>query len=66
MLTLCPESSSGTLASLYTARRCKMDGIKIFYNLLSQPSRTVLLLLEANKIKYELCLVDVVKGWLKP
>ena len=43
-----------------------MAGLKVFFDSFSQPSRAVLILLGANKIKYDPCLINVAKGMLHP
>ena len=39
-----------------------MAGVKLFLDALSQPCRAVMILLEANKIPYEACVVKVAEG----
>lgn len=39
-----------------------MAAVKVFFDSFSQPSRAVLLLLTANKIKYDPFLVNIAKG----
>ena len=39
-----------------------MAELKVFYDTISQPSRSVLLLLGANEVKYESCVIDAMAG----
>ena len=40
----------------------QMPELRIFYDLLSQPCRAVILFLEANKIPYETVVISLVEG----
>ena len=37
-------------------------GLKVFYDSFSQPSRAVLLLLDANNVKYESRMIKIAQG----
>ena len=39
-----------------------MAGLKVFFDSFSQPSRAVLLLLQANKIPYQPCMIKIAQG----
>ena len=39
-----------------------MDSVKVYFDTFSQPSRAVLLLLAANQIKYDPCLIKIAQG----
>ena len=44
------------------AARTVGTGMKVFYDSFSQPSRAVLLLLNANKVQYEPRMIKIAKG----
>lgn len=39
-----------------------MAGLKVFYDAFSQPCRAVLLLLHANKVPYQPCMIKIAQG----
>lgn len=42
-----------------------MAALKVFFDSFSQPSRAVLLLLHANKIPYQPCMIKIAQGEVK-
>lgn len=42
-----------------------MAALKVFFDSFSQPSRAVLLLLHANKILYQPCMIKIAQGEVK-
>ena len=47
------------------AARTVGTGMKVFYDSFSQPSRAVLLLLDANRVQYEPRMIKIAKGTAK-
>ena len=56
------EQSYTGITTFREALTRKVMALKVFFDSFSQPSRAVLLLMHANKIVYEKCVINIAKG----
>ena len=60
-----PYAGLGGTTEITMAARTVGTGMKVFYDSFSQPSRAVLLLLDANRVQYEPRMIKIAKGTAK-